>query len=465
MPRRSITPLLIGTFILRANGGAGTIIFGLFLAQLAAHTGNSINSIHVGLLSVVYFGTELVLAPFMGALSDRWHRRYFLILGPLVGLIEVALIPFVPFQNPLPYFLSLRLISGTSSAITTPAVLGYLADYTSHDQSRRMRVMSFFELATSAGIAVGVVLGGFAWDRLGRYAFLLLASLYLIVILCMFLVPRVMQVIQQGNFRTVTKRYWRIIRTPRLFIFIPAWICINALLGVWIGSQLTFILSRRHTDPHQLLMGSLSSSGSGHTLSLALGAYVLFFGLCLLFWAFFLNRIPRLRLMLISIAGVYLATIALTGINHRGVGNDGLLLIWIPLLMVGIFAESSFAPAALAYLADISEETARDRGLLMGLYSIFLGVGQLLGNGLGGLFAKTWGFDGLIILTMALAFIALISLYILFRQERRLSYELKDSNDQHDSVESIKDTGLKENVEESMKNTGLKENVGVQSRK
>ena len=121
MPRRAITPLLIGTFILRANGGAGTIIFGLFLAQLASHTGNSINSLQVGLLSVVYFATELVLAPIMGSLSDRWHRRYFLIIGPMVGLIEVALIPFAPFQNPLPYFLGLRLISGTSSAITTLA--------------------------------------------------------------------------------------------------------------------------------------------------------------------------------------------------------------------------------------------------------------------------------------------------------------------------------------------------------
>jgi MFS family permease len=110
-------------------------------------------------------------------------------------------------------------------------------------------------------------------------------------------------------------------------------------------------------------------------------------------------------------------------LGFGGVGNDLLLLIWIPLLMVGIFAESSFAPSALSYLADISEEVAKDRGLLMGLYSIFLGVGQLLGNGLGGLFAKTWGFDGLIFLTVLFAFIALISLLMLFRQEKKLSYQ------------------------------------------
>jgi MFS family permease len=423
MSRRSIAPLLIGTFIQRANGGAATIIFGLFLAQLATHSGEAINSLQVGLLSVVYFATELVLAPFMGALSDRLGRRSFLIVGPLVGLIEVALIPFAPPLNPLPYFLCLRLISGTSSAMTTPAVLGYLADYTSQDQSRRMRVMSFFELATSGGIAVGVILGGFAWDRFGRYAFVLLALLYLVVVLCMSLSPKIIQAIEHGRIRVLGRRYLRIIRTPRLFIFIPAWICINALVGVWIGPQLTFILSKHSSERSQHLMGSLSNPGAGHTISLVLGAYVLFFGLCLLFWAFFLKNIPRLILMLTSITGIYLACIALAGINHRGIGNDLLLLIWIPLLMIGIFAESSFAPSALSYLADISEEVAKDRGLLMGLYSIFLGVGQLLGNGLGGLFARTWGFDGLIFLTMLLAFIALISLLMLFRQERKLSYQ------------------------------------------
>lgn len=422
MSRRSIAPLLIGTFILRANGGAGSIIFGLFLAQLAMHTSAVITSLNVGLLSVAYFAAELVLAPVMGSLSDRLGRRYFLILGPLVGLIEVALIPFAPVHNPLPYFLSLRLISGTSSAMTIPAVLGYLADYTSRDRSRRMRIMSFFELATSGGIAVGVVLGGFAWDHFGRAAFALLAVLYLVVVLCMFLAPKIIQVIEHGTIRAVGVRYWRIIRMPRLFIFIPAWICINALVGVWIGPQLTFILSKHSNNHGQLLMGSLSGPGAGHIVSMLLGAFVLFFGLCLLFWAFFLKHIPRLNLMLTSITGVYLACIALAGINHLEAHNNAFLLIWIPLLMVGIFAESSFAPSALAYLADLSEDVAKDRGLLMGLYSIFLGVGQLLGNGFGGLFAKTWGFDGLIFLTMLLGFVALISLLMLFKQERKLSY-------------------------------------------
>ena len=164
-------------------------------------------------------------------------------------------------------------------------------------------------------------------------------------------------------------------------------------------------------------MGSTSGPGGGHRLSLILGSYVLYFGLCLLFWAFFLNHVPRLRLMFISIAGVFLACIALTGINHRS--DDSLLFLWIFLLMIGVFAETSFAPSALAYLAEISEEAAKDRGLLMGLYSIFLGLGQIIGGGFGGIFARAFGFDGLIYLTALLACVALPSLLWLARYERK----------------------------------------------
>ncbi len=418
MPRHpSVAPLLIGTFIQRMNSGAGTIIYGLLLAQIAAHSKQSITSLQVGLLPVVYYISELTLAPLMGSLSDHFGRRKFLVLGPLLGLLQVAFLIFTPTKNALLYLLILQIFAGISSAITTPVVLSYLADVTAINQSRRMRVMSFYELVTSGGIAVGTVVGGVAWDHFGRRAYILLAAFYFVVAVCMFLAPVVNQVVERGTLTIIAKRYWRILRTPRLFIFTPAWICISALVGVWFGSQLTFILSNPVHNTQQVLMGSTSGPGGGQRLSLILGGYVLYFGLCLLFWAFFLNQIPRLRLMLTSIVGVFLACIALAGINHRS--DDSQLFLWIPLLMIGIFAETSFAPAALAYLADISEEAAKDRGLLMGLYSIFLGLGQIVGGGFGGIFARVFGFDGLIYLTVLLACVALPSLLWLARYERR----------------------------------------------
>ena len=419
MSRRSATPLLIGTLVLRINSGAVTVVLGLFLAQLATHAGRAITSVQVGLLPTAFFISELVLAPLMGALGDRWGRRYFLIFGPIPGLIEVSLFPFTPTVDPLPYLLALQVLAAFSTAMIVPATLSYLADLTVENPVGRTRTMGLYELATTGGIAIGVAVGGFAWYFLGLFSFGLIAFFYLFVAACMALAPRVKQVIAHDNLRKLAQRYWGLIRTPSLFLFIPAWISISALAGIWLSSQLPFILSMRRHDPNQVLMGTMSGHGGGIRLSLVLGFFVLFFGLCLLFWSFFMNRVPRLRLMLISVAGVYLACFALAGINHRGEGNNLALVVWIPLLMLGVFAESSFAPAALAYLADVSEKAARDRGLVMGLYSIFLGLGQSLGNGVGGIFARSFGFDGLIYLTALLAFIALISLLWLFWQEKR----------------------------------------------
>jgi MFS family permease len=373
------------------------------------------------LLAVAFFTTELTLAPVMGALSDRWGRRNFLIIGPFFGLLSVGLLLFTPVERPLPYLLCVQVLSGLCSAILVPASLSYLADFTSQNQALRVRIMSFYELATSGGIAVGVVVGGFIWDHLGRFAFALLGMSYLLVAGCMMLAPRVKQVIDRVPLSLMAARYWRIIRTPRLFIFIPAWICVSALVGIWFSSKVPFLLAMPSHDHHQHLLGSSHGPGGGSRMSLILGGFVLFFGLCLLFWAFFLSHVPRLGMMLTSVAGIYLACIALTGINHRGIENPLSLVLWVPLLLVGAFAVTSFAPSALAYLADISEEAARDRGLLMGLYSIFLGLGQLLGNGLGGFFAHRWGFDGLIYLTVLLATVALISLLSLYWQERKIA--------------------------------------------
>ena len=153
--RRSVIPLLLGTFILRACGGAGSIVTGRFLAQLSIENGHAISNIHVGLISVAYYVVELTLAPVLGAFSDRLGRRMFLIIGPLFGLAQVALLIFTPTRNAFPYLLSLQLLAGISSAMQVPAVLGYLADYTVLDQTLRMRVMSLYELATSGGLAAG----------------------------------------------------------------------------------------------------------------------------------------------------------------------------------------------------------------------------------------------------------------------------------------------------------------------
>ena len=89
------------------------------------------------------------------------------------------------------------------------------------------------------------------------------------------------------------------------------------------------------------------------------------------------------------------------------------------LVILGIFVESGFTPAALTYLAEIAEEQAQDRGSVMGVYSVLLSVGQLVGAGLAGPFATAAAFNGLIMLTGLLTLIALFTVLLLGNAERR----------------------------------------------
>jgi predicted MFS family arabinose efflux permease len=93
-------------------------------------------------------------------------------------------------------------------------------------------------------------------------------------------------------------------------------------------------------------------------------------------------------------------------------------------VLVGIFVESGFTPAALAYLAEIAEGRAEDRGAVMGVYSVLLSIGQLLGGAAAGLFGERMGINGLIILTGLLCLVALFTVMLLGQSERRYTRAL-----------------------------------------
>ena len=79
-----------------------------------------------------------------------------------------------------------------------------------------------------------------------------------------------------------------------------------------------------------------------------------------------------------------------------------------------------FDPAALGLLADVSEAFPDDRGAVMGLYSVFLGLGQIVGAIIGGAAADAWAFDGILAATFLFLAIALLPLARLRRFEERL---------------------------------------------
>jgi len=108
---------------------------------------------------------------------------------------------------------------------------------------------------------------------------------------------------------------------------------------------------------------------------------------------------------------------------HHAAGNPPLVaLLGVALVIaaIGLFGLAGATPAAVGLLADVSEQFPGDRGAIMGLYSVFLGIGQITGSLLGGIAAEWRGFDGLFIATGVLLVVALIPLAQLRRVEHYL---------------------------------------------
>ena len=103
--------------------------------------------------------------------------------------------------------------------------------------------------------------------------------------------------------------------------------------------------------------------------------------------------------MLIGTGGLFASCLILFALNHQPALDAPLVLPLAILLIFSIMVQSGFTPAALAHLADITETHAADRGAIMGLYSVFLGLGQFLGASIGGLFVDWRGADGMALIT------------------------------------------------------------------
>jgi MFS family permease len=169
-------------------------------------------------------------------------------------------------------------------------------------------------------------------------------------------------------------------------------------------------------DPAQFLMQQRSPGEIG----MATLVFGVVFTIGAIAWGFIMPIIGRQATLLWGVFGLAFTSAMLWALNS--IGDDiehGAITPLLLLVMLGIFIESGFTPAALTYLAEIAEGQAQDRGSVMGLYSVLLSVGQLVGTAVAGPFAVRAGFNGLIVLTGLLCVIALCTVLLLGQAERR----------------------------------------------
>ena len=421
---RSLTAVLIGTFTLRFSTGLTGAMLASYLVVFHKHhpEAGEVSAIAVGVLAATFYAAELLLSPIFGVLSDRLGHHRVMLWGPVFGGVAVVL---TAITGSLLIIGGTRFLEGGSTAASVPSILGYIAIATSGNEALRGRAASRFEAATLAGIAAGFIVATKLFEALGPTAFLLNAGFYGVSLAIYYFGVKDPRGEGEAMARehTTFRRYIELISSSHVWLLAPTWIAVNAAIGLWFSQSLfQFLKSDSPFSGSQWLHQGFSPN------QVTVGAIVIaiVFGVGIFWWG---NRFDRWRRTTIILYGIYggiaLAAAGLV-VNHAafGAGSNillsGLVLAAVIVFGVGLFVLAGATPAAVGLLADVSEKFPGDRGAILGLYSVFLGLGQIGGAIIGGILAQAAGLDGLLVGTAAILGLALIPLFQLRKVEHYL---------------------------------------------
>ena len=146
---RNFFYVTLADFIARAAYQMGkTPLLPIFAATLGA------TDALLGFIISVSTLTGMILKPLIGVLSDRWGRRWWLIIGTAF----FAIVPFFYLWVHTPeQLIMIRVIHGLATAIYGPVTVAYIAEQT---QQQRAERLGWFGLARSGGYIVGPALAG-----------------------------------------------------------------------------------------------------------------------------------------------------------------------------------------------------------------------------------------------------------------------------------------------------------------
>jgi MFS family permease len=429
---RSLWAVLIGTFTLRFSTGLTGLLLSFYLKHLQEHhgiidqvlglgAGVAVGAVTFSVIHALFYVSELGLSPLFGVLSDRLSHYRVMQYGPVFGIVAAVM---TWATTSVPLIGATRLVEGSATASSIPSILGFISGATAHDEGLRGRAVARFEAATLGGLLAGFVAAGLLWDVFGPASFLVNAGIYAVSLaIYRYGVDRSLD-LGPGNGpadrpRFELSRYRKILTGTHVWLLAPTWVAINAVLGLYT-TQTIFQVVRGETAspsfPDQLLMGRFDPVQI--SLGIAIGGLLFFGGL--LWWGNRFRRFRRTTIILYGIGGGLLLVAGALLINHSGDESPILRLVYAVPILVGMFALAGATPAAIGLLADVTEGYPDDRGAIMGLYSVFLAVGQITGALIGGFAAQALGLDGILLASVVLLLLAVAPLVALRRHEHYL---------------------------------------------
>jgi MFS family permease len=244
VPLSSIVACLASVLLLRIASRTSYVVLGFYLGA------NFESAALVVIVIDAFYISELLLAQVMGSLSDRKGRKPFMLWAPVIGAIAAVFLWLgaVLFPKPntdvfdlqlislLLIILSGRLLEGAATAFNAPANLGYLTDATTGSETVRARVMTLYEVATVAGIAMAIPFGGQVSKFLGVGGFGVVIVIYALCYLtiALFMKESLSRDEQAQSHHSIMEGL-AVIKDKRIWTFVPAWTAVMALIGAWLA--------------------------------------------------------------------------------------------------------------------------------------------------------------------------------------------------------------------------------------
>jgi MFS family permease len=350
------SPLYISVFLMRLSFGLVLFTLPIYLPK------QEFSNLVVGIIAAAYPISETICGPFVGVLADRLGRRRWVWLG--LAISTVALFAFTLSIN-VTYLIIVHAIQGIAAAMIVVSSLTMATDLSS--KANRGREMGIFDFANLGGYVLGIFVAGVllrTHSSLAPFYFgSALAALGSAFAYFKLKEPRSISSSTSSPLGTIRL----LLGDKRAAAMFPIWLAVTT----FIGMALTF---GPRLGPSPLFTSAL------------IGGVILLLAFTQPFFGYLSDRYGRGKLMMlgmVSLVGFFATVIVMF---RRRLPFD-FVLPMLALFGIGSFA---FAPAALATLGDFAPKSGR--GTTMGMYSVVISLGTIIGPLLGGYLLDKYGF-------------------------------------------------------------------------
>lgn len=367
------SPLYVSIFLMRFS-------FGLVLFTLPIYIPKSeFSNFTVGIVIAAYPIAETISGPVFGILADRLGRRRWIYIGLFIAS---ALLFAFTLSTEVRYLIIIHGLEGVAAAMIVVSTLAMVTDVST--VSNRGREMGVYDFANLGGYVGGIFVAGL----LVQTHFLLVPFYFGSALALFGAVFAVRKVKEKARFRRSrvlspiqTLRY--LFKDRRAAGMFPIWLSVTTFIGMALSFGPRF-------GPSPLLTSSILAGG------------VLVLAFTQPFFGHLSDTHGRDRLMMLgmlSLIGFFVTVIMM-------LRSQLSWLFFAPFVILFGAGSLAFPPAALALLGDFAPE--KGRGTTMGVYSVVISLGTVVGPLLGGYLLDRYGvsslfYAGLVILIAALA--------------------------------------------------------------